>query len=444
VDSLDEGMPISDPVSYGEMTPASPPQLPDAPDHDPYQALRFRDFRLFLGGSFVAITGQKMLEVALGWELYDRTNSALVLGGVGLVLIIPVILLSLPAGSVVDRFNRKRLVLISQMVMAGATLALTISSFAHGAIPLIYACLLVMGIANAFLNPATSAFMAQTVSESAFESAATWNSSSWQLASVIGPALGGVMIALFQSATPVYVCTTAAELIFALLVVLIRGKEQGRARPVHTDERSGWRSIQEGLGFLRQNPLLLAAITLDMFAVLLGGATTLLPIFAKDILQVGPTGLGWLRAAPPLGAVIVALILAYRPPFKQAGRVLLFVVVGFGVATIIFGLSHTFWLSLLMLFLLGGLDNVSVVIRATLMLTHTPDAMRGRISAVNAIFVGASNELGGFESGLTAQLFGPILSVVGGGIGTVIVVLLVALIWPELRRLGALSPPEHT
>lgn len=444
MDSLDEDMPISDPVSYGEITPASPPQLPDAPDHDPYQALRFRDFRLFLVGSFVSIMGQKMLEVALGWELYDRTNSAFVLGGVGLVLVIPVILLSLPAGSVVDRFNRKRLVLISQIVMAGATLALTISSFAHGTIPLIYACLLIMGIANAFLNPATSAFMAQTVSESAFESAATWHSSSWQLASVIGPALGGVIIALFRSATPVYICTTGAELIFALLVVLIRGKEQGRVRPVHTGERSSWRSIQEGLGFLRQQPLLLAAITLDMFAVLLGGATTLLPIFAKDILQVGPTGLGWLRAAPSLGAVVVALILAYRPPFKKAGRALLLVVMGFGVATIIFGLSHTFWLSLLMLFLLGGLDNVSVVIRATLVLTHTPDAMRGRISAVNAIFVGASNELGGFESGLTAQLFGPILSVVGGGIGTIIVVLLVALIWPELRRLGALSAPEHT
>jgi MFS family permease len=196
--------------------------------------------------------------------------------------------------------------------------------------------------------------------------------------------------------------------------------------------------LLEGVRFLRRSQIILAAITLDLFAVLLGGATTLLPIYAKDILQVGPTGLGWLRAAPSIGAVCIALSIAYIPPFKKTGRTLLLAVAGFGLATFIFGVSRSFWLSLLMLFLLGGLDNISVVIRSTLLLTRTPDAMRGRVAAVNTLFVGASNELGGFESGLAAQLFGPVISVAAGGIGTILVVLLVALLWPEMRRLGRL------
>jgi MFS family permease len=195
----------------------------------------------------------------------------------------------------------------------------------------------------------------------------------------------------------------------------------------------------EGIRFLWHTRIILAAITLDMFAVLLGGATTLLPIFAKDILHVGPTGLGWLRAAPSIGAVCVSLGIAHARPFKKAGKTLLWAVAGFGMATIIFGLSRSFWLSLLMLFILGGLDNISVVIRSTLLLTRTPDAMRGRIAAVNTLFIAASNQLGGFESGVAAQLFGPIIAVAGGGVGTILVVLCVALLWPEMRRLGTLS-----
>ncbi|GER86941.1 MFS transporter [Dictyobacter vulcani] len=409
--------------------------------HDPYQAMRFRDFRLLLIGSFIVSMGERMLEVALGWELYERTNSALVLGGVGLVLIIPVILLSLPAGHIADRFNRKGIVLVSQSVMVLASLALTLLSIVHGSIAFIYACLFVIGAAGAFLSPASSALASQTIPEEAFENSATWSSSSWQMASVLGPGLGGMLVAFFHSATLVYGLNTLAIFIFVILLVFIQARHQPIAKK-SLEEKTSWKSVFEGVHFLRRTPVLLAAITLDLFAVLLGGATTLLPIFAKDILHVGPTGLGWLRAAPSIGALCVVLILTHRPPFKRAGPILLFAVAGFGVATIVFGLSHSFWLSLAMLFLLGGLDDVSVVIRGSLLLTRTPNEMRGRVSAVNSLFIGASNELGGFESGLTAQLFGPILSVVAGGIGTVVVVVCVVLLWPEMRRLGTLRETE--
>ncbi|HEU5229841.1 MAG TPA: MFS transporter, partial [Ktedonobacteraceae bacterium] len=211
-----------------------------------------------------------------------------------------------------------------------------------------------------------------------------------------------------------------------------------------TGQRKTLGSLVEGLRFLGQTQVMLAAITLDLFAVLLGGATALLPIYAKSILGVGPIGLGWLQAAGSLGAVGMALFLAHRPPFKKAGRTLLLAVTGFGVATIIFGLSHWFWLSFLMLCLLGAFDNISVVIRSTLLLVRTPDEMRGRVSAVSSLFIGTSNQLGGFESGLVAQIAGPVLSVVTGGIGTVLVVMLVAWIWPEMRRLRTLreAPQE--
>ncbi len=407
--------------------------------HDPYQALRYRDYRLLLAGTFVAVLGEQMVSVALGWDLYDRTGSALVLGIVGLMLVLPVILFSLLAGQVADQYNRKRIVIISLLVLAIGTLGLTLLSFLHGPLLLIYACLLIIGTAEAFNAPASSTLVAQIVPEEAFVNAATWSSSSWQLASVVGPALGGLLIGVFHSATIVYAFNAAAALIFALLILQIRSKQHH----VGTKEHITLRSLADGFNFIRQAKILLAAITLDLFAVLLGGATTLLPVFAKDILHVGPEGLGWLRAAPSIGAVCVALSIAHLPPFKKAGYTLLLAVIGFGIATIVFGLSHSFWLSLAMLFLLGGFDNISVVIRSTLLLTKTPDEMRGRASAFNSLFVAMSNQLGGFELGLTAQLFGPIISVVGGGIGTILVVLAVALLWPEMRRLGPLDSTEN-
>jgi MFS family permease len=406
----------------------------------PYAALRFRDFRLLFIGTFIASVGEQMVNVAIGWELYERTGSALALGAVGLVQVIPVILLSLPAGYLADRLNRRRIVVITLFLLALASLGLTVLSYLHGSLFLIYGCLLLLGIAVAFNKPASATLIPQTVPESAYSNAATWSSSSWQLASVLGPAVGGLVIALTRRAALVYLLNTAAVLIFSVLILQLRSKQPVLHPQGNTTTLS---SLLEGVNFLRRTQIILAAITLDLFAVLLGGATTLLPIFAKDILHVGPTGLGWLRAAPSIGAVCVAFCIAHLPPFKHAGRTLLLAVAGFGLATVIFGLSRSFWLSLLMLLLLGGLDNISVVIRNTLLLLRTPDAMRGRISAVNSIFIGASNELGGFESGLVAQFFGPVVSVVGGGIGTILVVLLVALLSSEMRRLGPLIPDQQ-
>ncbi len=410
--------------------------------HDPYQALRFSDFRFLLIGTFIASVGDQMVSVAIGWELYERTGSALALGGVGLAQIIPIIMLSLPAGHLADRLNRKHIVIAAQAVLMLASLGLMALSFTRGSLLLIYGCLFLIGSAVAFNSPASTTLLPQTVPESVFGNAATWESGSWQLASVLGPTLGGFVIALSHSATLVYGLNACTALLSAVLIMLLRGGRRVVASGETTTSGSRVGPLLEGVKFLWSTQVILAAITLDLFAVLLGGATSLLPIYAKDILHVGPTGLGWLRAAPSIGAVCVSFFIAHAPPFKKAGRALLWAVAGFGLATLIFGISHLYWLSLLMLFLLGGLDNISVVIRSTLMLVRTPDALRGRIAAIDHIFTGASNQLGGFESGLVAQFFGPIISVAGGGIGTLLVVLLVALFWPEMRRLGSMSESE--
>jgi MFS family permease len=409
-----------------------------ARSHDPYRALRFPAFRLLLIGMFLSNVGEQMVMVAVGWELYARSHLALALGGVGLVQIIPVLLFSLPAGHLADRFNRRAIVIGAQSALALASLGLMALSALHGALWLVYGCLLLMGLATAFNDPASATLLPQTLPQALYENAATWRSSAMQLASLLGPALGGLLIALFAGAAPVYGLNAAAIGLFIFLLLLLRLRPQSGARSQAAQEGL-LRSLAEGLRFIRATRILLAAITLDLFAVLLGGATALLPIYASDILHVGPVGLGWLQAAPSVGAICMALMLTHAPPFRHAGRTLLLAVAGFGLATVIFGLSRWFWLSLLMLALLGALDNISVVIRSTLVLTRTPDAMRGRIAAVNTIFIAASNQLGGFESGLTAQLFGPLPAVVGGGVGTILVVIAVALVWPELRRLGPLS-----
>jgi len=415
---------------------APAPRLPRRASsrHDPYQALRSRDFRLLLTGVCISFFGQQMLTVALGWELYHRTASALVLGGVGLAQVIPVILLSLPAGHIADRYNRKTVMRLAQVTLAIGALGLAVLSARHGPLLLIYACLVVIGSAQAFNNPASSALVAQVIPADAYENATTWRSSTTQVSAVIGPAAGGFLIALLGEATWVYVIYAVAVLSYAVLLTRIRVQ----APPRVIGGARTLRSIGEGLRFLGQSPVLLAAITLDLFAVLLGGAVTLLPIYAQDILHVGPVGLGWLRAATSVGSVCTALILAHRPPFTHAGRTLLLAVAGFGLATVVFGVSRSFLLSCAMLFLLGVFDNISVVIRSTLVLVRTPDAMRGRVGAVNALFIGTSNQLGGFESGLTAQLLGTVPAVVLGGIGTMLVVLVVARVWPQMRGLRSL------
>lgn len=410
----------------------------DSVRRDPYAALRYRDFRLLIIGRFVAQIGEMMVSVGVGWELYQRTNDAFALGLVGLVQVIPVILFSVPGGYIADRYNRKWLTLISQLVLIGCSLALAVISLTDGSLFLLYTILAVIGAARAFNNPAESALTPQTVPPEYFYSAVTWSTSVWQLSAILGPALGGLLIGFVNSAALVYIVNAFAGGVLVGALLLLRSKQTEFDRNGETPIES----IRAGLSFVRRSQVILGAITLDMFAVLFGGATFLLPVFAEDILHVGADGLGILRAAPSIGALCMALFVARRPPFERAGRTLLLAVAGFGIATIIFGVSTSFWLSAAMLFALGALDNISVVIRHTIFLTYTPDSMRGRVGAVNSIFIGASNELGGFESGVAAAFLGPVGAVIFGGLGTLAVVGLVARLAPQLRRLGVIQKED--
>jgi len=392
-----------------------------------------------------------MLQVALGWELYERTHSALALGLVGLATALPVVILALPAGDIVDRLDRKRILVWSQVAFIVAGLALGALSYWRGPVLLVYAILLGRGAAQAFNNPARQALLPRLVPANVFGNAVTWASSAFQVAAVVGPGVGGVVIAIERGATGAYLISSVLTAIYLWTLLEIRGGaamqtdtvESATIAATKQREKMTLESVAAGMRFVRETKVILAALTLDLFAVLLGGATALLPIFAKDILRVGPEGLGWLRAAPSVGALLIAVTIAHRPAMKRTGATLLFAVAGFGAATIIFGLSKSFWLSLAMLFVLGALDGISMIIRSTLVQLRTPDEMRGRVSAVNSVFIDMSNELGGFESGALAALVGPVTAVVAGGVGTLIVVGSVALAWPELRQLGPLAPHEE-
>ena len=391
-----------------------------------------------------------MLQVALGWELYERTDSALALGLVGLATALPVIILALPAGDLADRIDRKRILVWSQIGFIIDSIALAALSYWKGPVALVYVVILARGAIQAFNNPARQAMLPQLVPADVFGNAVTWASSGFQVAAVVGPGIGGIVIALEGGATGTYVISTLLTAVYLWALIQIRGaagiveagSERAAALAARAREKMTYASLAAGMRYVRDTKEILAAITLDLFAVLLGGATALLPIFAKDILHVGPDGLGWLRAAPSVGALLVAISIAHRPPMRRAGPTLLIAVAGFGVATIVFGLSRSFMLSMVMLFLLGGLDGISMIIRSTLVQLRTPDEMRGRVSAVNSVFVDMSNELGGFESGALAALVGPVTAVVAGGVGTVIVVSAVALAWPELRQLETLQPVD--
>ncbi len=306
--------------------------------------------------------------------------------------------------------------------------------FDDASVPLIYLLLFIGAVARTFNWAARSSFFPTLVSRDAFANAVTWNNSVFQIGSVVGPGVSGLLVA-FVGFPFVYLLDALCAFLFFLLVFSIRRSTQKREQT----EESTWKSLIAGVRFVFRRKVILATITLDLFAVLLGGATALMPIFADQILHVGPVGLGWMRAAPAIGAFAVALVVAQLPPMKQAGQTLMWCVTGFGIATILFGLSKIFWLSLGVLFLVGAFDSVSVIIRGSIVQLVTPDEMRGRVSSVNNIFIGTSNEFGALESGLTAALFGPVISVVAGGIGTILVVLGVAWRWPETRRIGALD-----
>jgi MFS family permease len=421
-------------MTNNEAAPDATQGLPAPERHDPYAVLRNRDVVLYLVSRFVASLGQQMLTLAVGWELYERTQSSLALGLVGLSQMVPMLLFTLPAGHVADNHERKRIMVLMTLALVVASLGLTLISAFRANVVWVYCCLFAAGTARTFLWPASSAFLPQLVSRREFSKAVTWSSGTFQLSSVLGPAAGGGIIALTHHAAPVYALNAIAGLVCLLLISLIR-----RRHVVAVKEKMTLATLVEGFRFVFASRVILGTITLDMFAVLLGGATALLPVYAKDILHAGPTGLGLLQAALPGGSLVCALFLAHRPPLQKAGRTLLWAVAGFGLATIGFGVSRWFWLSFGMLFLCGATDNVSVVVRHTLVQLLTPDEKRGRVSAVNSLFIGTSNELGGFESGVVAYLLGPVFSVVSGGVGTILVVLAVAALWPEIRRYGRLD-----
>ena len=388
-----------------------------------------------------------MLQVALGWEIYERTDSALALGLVGLVTVIPTILLALPAGHLADRMDRKKIVIGAQVVFILMSVALATLSWLVAPVALVYGVLLIRGVAQAYNNPARSALLPRLVPAEVFGNAVTWSSSAFQTAAVLGPAIGGLVIALTHSATGAYVIDAVLTSIYLTMLFAIRGdtaiRQESGVAALGRREPMTLQSLAAGMRFVKDTKVILAALTLDLFAVLFGGATALLPIFAKDVLHVGPEGLGWLRAAPSIGSLLIMVSIAHRPPMQRTGWNLILAVAGFGVATIVFGLSHSFVLSLAMLCIAGALDGISMIIRGTLVQLWTPDEMRGRVSAVNSVFIDMSNELGGFESGALAAAVGPVAAVVGGGIGTIVVVAGVAYAWPELRKLGPLVPPAQ-
>lgn len=419
--------------------PAPAPEAVAATPRDAYAALRVRDFRRFLTGHLVSVLGVQMQTTAVGWQLYEETGSMWALGNVGLVQVLPILGLSLVAGQTADRFDRRKVLMMATtlaVVSAGGLAAVT---WLGGRAAWLYVFLFLSGLARAFQGPARSALLPQLLPREAFTNSVSWTVSGFELASMIGPALGGALIAWAGGALMVYVLAAATSTFYFLMLATLTRRAYVAERAAGATGGVTWQTIVAGFSYVWSNKVLLAAISLDLFAVLFGGAVALLPVYAKDILRVGPFELGMMVAAPSLGAVTMAFITTHLPPFKKAGRALLLAVIGFGVATIIFGLSRSFPLSLAMLFLTGAFDNISVVVRHTLATLLTPDEMRGRVSAVNGMFISASNELGRFESGAAAALFGPVISVVGGGIGTLIVVLLVAKLSPQLRRYGALG-----
>ena len=408
----------------------------DGRTHDAYLALRIRDFRLLLSANFLASFSGAVLSVVVGWYIFELTRSALALGIVGLVQIVPVFFVSLPAGQYVDNHNPKRIGVAAALFSVLATLLLALVAATGAPLWLLYLGLFVMGIARAFRNAVQAPLVASSVPPAAFGNASAWSSSLGQLASVLGPAVGGVSVALVRGSAPVFLLTAVMLALGAFALGAMRTRYVPRPK-----EKLTRASLLAGVRFVWRTKVLFSAVLLDMVSVLLGGATALLPIFALEVLHVGATGLGLLRSAPAAGAVVMALAVAHRGPFQKAGRTLLLTVAAFGVATILLGVSRSFGLSLVALTLLGAFDAVSVVIRNTLELVFTPDAMRGRVGAVHHIFIGMSNEFGEFESGLLAALVGATSAVVLGGVGVLIVVPLIALAWPELRRLGRIETP---
>lgn len=382
-----------------------------------------------------AILGWQMQVTAIGYQIYTMTGTALSLGYVGLAFFLPNLLLALVSGSVADRFDRRLIMLICFGVLLGGSLGL----FAIALIPAapvwwIYLTLVITGSAHAFYGPASQSLMPELVPAKIFPSAVAWNSTIWQAVMIVGPAMGGLVYDQFGGPHAVYAADAICSVIAFGLIFSLKTRT-GRMEAAETS----WETVLAGLRFIYNKKILLGTISMDLFAVLFGGATALLPIYAQDILKVGETGFGLMRSAPAVGAALIAITMSYLPPMRNAGATMMWCVAGFGVATIGFGISENFYLSMVCLFIIGATDMVSVIIRHTLVQVLTPPSMRGRVSAVNLVFIGASNELGEFESGVLAHWVGVVRAVVIGGVGTIVVVGLWAGLFPGLRKFKRLD-----
>jgi MFS family permease len=398
-----------------------------------YASLQSRNFRFLLASSILSVFAQQMLSIVVGWDLYQATHSAIVLGNVGLVQIIPPILFTVAAGYVADHYDRRRVAIAAQAIIAVVGFILAGAGAARG-VALIYSCLLLSATARAFQWPVSSAMLPQVVEPDQLTSAISWQGTGRELSTVTGPALAGLLIA-WKGSEAVYLaqalCAVASVACYSMMRL---GAVLGGPRPESARPALNWHQMGEGIRFVFREKVILAALSLDLLAVFFGGAVTLLPIFAQDILRVGPTGLGWLRAAPAFGAALMAIFLAHHGRVHRAGSALLWSVAGFGAATICFALATAGWISFAMLFFTGVFDSVSVVLRLSLVQMRTPDHLRGRVSAVNGLFIACSNQWGAVESGWAAAWLGTVPSVVWGGIATIAVVTAIAVLSPSLRQ----------
>jgi MFS family permease len=405
---------------------------------DPYSALRFPEFRAYVGMRFFLTFAYQIQAVIIGWHMYQLTKDPLSLGLIGLTEAIPAITISLYGGYLADKSDKKKLLawVITAMTICSAVLLLVTSPLMasylskHAIIATIYLMILGIGIARGFFSPTAFSLMAQIVPKEHLPNSSTWNSSSWQIGTIVGPAVGGLLYG-FSGVTTCFTVVFIFMLVALLCTFFISNKPAQ-----FISQQPIFDSLKEGIQFVFKSRMLLGALSLDLFSVFFGGAVALMPIFANDILKVGPEGLGFLRAAPAVGAVLTMLLMTRFSPMNKPWRNLLLAVTGFGITIICFGLSTNFYLSLVILFFEGAFDSVSVIIRSTILQILTPDEMRGRVAAVNSMFIGSSNEIGAFESGLTARLMGAIPSVLFGGTMTLCVV---GFTYLKTKRLVPLS-----
>jgi MFS family permease len=421
------------------MALVSPP-VTAHPRSNALRAFRWPDYRRFLGSRLLSILGLEMVNVAVGWQVYALTKRPLDLGYVGLAQFLPAVFLTLAAGHAADRFDRRRVVLVCHLAFGACSGLLAWLALGRVATPVpIFGVLVLLGCARAFNAPAAQALMPSLIPEADFPNAVAWNSSTFQVANVVGPALGGVLYAVFGNPEAVYLLAAGLAVIdvLVLLGVKIRtGRMEKKA--------ASWATVLAGVRYVWENKIVLGAVSLDLFAVLLGGAMALMPVFAQDVLHTGAWGLGILRSGPAVGAGLVGLYLAAHPLKRHVGRTMFTGVAIFGAATIAFGLSRSLWVSVLILTVMGAADMLSVFVRLTVVQISPPPEMRGRVNAVNMLFIGASNELGEFESGLTAQWLGPVRAVIAGGVGTLLVVLAWSRLFPQLRRLDRMPTESRT